>query len=164
VCPGHRSGLILGVLLLTAPLALSACGENGTTSRNAPKLSRAQQDNAQRLNAYVVAFERILTPLSHQPANPTDYLEAGRALRAATKALAALVPPPQFRTSHDRVLRGMLGQLALNPKFQQAARAHDTTALHNVQAENARQGEAINAALSEYGQELVKCQGDNFSC
>jgi len=58
----------------------------------------------------------------------------------------------------------MLGQLALNPKFQQAARAHDTTALHNVQAKNARQGEAISAALSEYGQELVKCQGDNFSC
>jgi len=164
VRPGLRSGFILGALLLAAPVALPACGESRKTSRNEPKLSAAQKDNAQRLNAYVVAFERILTPLSHQPANPTDYLAAGRALRAAMTSLAALAPPAQFRTTHDRVLEGMRSQLALNPKFVQAARVHDTAALKSAEAENARQGELINAALSEYGQELVKCQADNFSC
>jgi len=164
VRPGLRSSLILGALLLTAPAALSACGESGKTSRNEPKLSAAQKSNAQRLNVYVVAFERILTPLGREPANPTDYLAAGRALRAATQSLAALKPPPQFRATHDRILQAMLAQLALNPKFVQAARAHDTATLHSVEAENARQGELINAALSDYGQELVTCQGDSFSC
>jgi hypothetical protein len=161
---GLPIGLILGALLLVAPVALSACSEGGSTNRNAPKLSPAQKENAQRLNGYVVAFERILTPLSHQPSNSTDYLAAGRALRAAASSLAALAPPPPFRASHDRVLQSMLNQLALNPKFVQAARAHDTAALRTVQAENAHQGELISAALSEYGQQLVKCQGDNFSC
>jgi hypothetical protein len=145
-------------------MALSACSQGGSASKNAPKLSPAQQENAQRLNGYVVAFERILTPLSHQPSNSTDYLAAGRALRAATSSLAALAPPPPFRTSHDRVLLGMLNQLALNPKFVQAARAHNTAALRTVEAENAQQGELISAALAEYGQQLVKCQADSFSC
>ena len=161
---------MLVALILAAPTMLSACSEGArtsstaTVSRNAPQLSKAQYENAQRLNAYVVAFERILTPLSHQPANPTDYLAAGRTLRAATKSLAALVPPPQFRTSHDRVLAGMLSQLALNPRFEQAARAHDASGLHNAGVKNARQGEAIRAALSEYAQEITACQQRKFSC
>jgi hypothetical protein len=156
-----RQGLRKGFVLVLLPAALSGCGGGTTTaSSSLPQLSSVQYENAQRLFSYARALSVIMAPFQNAPA----HLTTRRELHTGASRLSALVPPPAFRASHDHILHGMLSQLALLSKLEDAGHAHDAVALRNVELKLQPPAQEVQSGLAETNEVLARCESSHYSC
>jgi hypothetical protein len=154
--------IAIGLLIVPGLVpVLLGCGAMAKTSTTLPP---GQKENALHILGYAKSLRETMTPFTHPPAGPTNYAAANRELQAATSRLSALTPPPPFSASHERILHGLLGQLALGGKLEQAARSHDTLAITNLVAKLQPYAESIRAGLAESNQVLRRCVRSRYSC
>jgi hypothetical protein len=113
---------------------------------------------------YTKALQQTMAPFMTPPAEPTNYAVGNRELRTASSRLSALTPPPQFNSSHERILHGLQGGLAIGGKLEQAARSHDTVAIRNLVARLQPYAESVRAGLAESNQVLTRCARSRYSC
>jgi hypothetical protein len=149
------------MVILAAVLALAGCGLSTTTSTTLPP---RQYENAQHILGYAKAMREAMTPFTHPFAEPTNYVATGHELQTASSRLAALTPPSPFTTSHEHILHGLQGQLALNGKLEQAARSHDSVAISNLLAKLQPYAETIRAGEAESDEVLRRCARSRYSC
>jgi len=144
--------------LAVAATALSACGESSKTSSALPP---AQYENGRQIEAYVLALNKIEAPFAHPPTESATLASAIQLERTAIAELSSLTPPRLFQASLSKILAGHRGELA---QFEVAKRTHNTVALSNAEAKNARASELVSAGLAEGVAVLNRCKQDNFSC
>jgi hypothetical protein len=149
------------MVILAVVLVLAGCGATTTTRTTLPP---GQYENAQRILGYAKAMREAMAPSTHPPAEPTNYVASGRELQTGSSRVSALTPPPPFTTSHEHILHGLLGQLAINGKLEQAARAHNTVAISNDVAGLQPFAEKIRAGLAESNEVLERCARSRYSC
>jgi hypothetical protein len=160
-------------VVLVAVSALSACGESSSKTASGSEsssttakrlLPNAQYENLQRIEGYVQAIRRMNAPFEDPLSEPTNYAKATQLSRTAVAEFGALVPPPQLKAAHEKVLAALRAEVAIVREFESAQRTHNATGISNARAKNVRDGEEVRAAVNEIAVEVRRCRQDSFTC
>jgi len=160
-------------IVLVALSVLSACGESSSKTTSGSESSSttakqllppAQYENLRRIERYVLATKRMNAPFEDPLSEPTNYAKATQLSRTAVAEFGALVPPPQLKAAHEKVLAALRAEVAIVREFESAQRRHNATGISNARAKNVLDSEEVRAAVDEIAVELKRCRQDSFTC